>query len=244
MIRFIILLIVVFLFLTLSFPILIYEAILGKINPAKRDKSALGWAKWAFGVVTFLSGTKITVKGVENIPTDRSVLYIGNHQSYFDIIINYLYVPRPTGFISKNEVEKVPSLRVWMRYLRCLFMDRKDLKQSMGIILKAIDYIKEGISIFIFPEGTRSKNEDEILPFKAGSFKIATKSGCEVVPVSINNSAAVFENQFPKIKKAHVILEYGKPIPTKDLDREQLKALPDLVRSQIVKMHDENKALV
>ncbi|MBO4845752.1 MAG: 1-acylglycerol-3-phosphate O-acyltransferase [Lachnospiraceae bacterium] len=244
MIRFIILLIVVFLFLTLSFPILIYEAILGKINPAKRDKSALGWAKWAFGVVTFLSGTKITVKGVENIPTDRSVLYIGNHQSYFDIIINYLYVPRPTGFISKNEVEKVPSLRVWMRYLRCLFMDRKDLKQSMGIILKAIDYIKEGISIFIFPEGTRSKNEDEILPFKAGSFKIATKSGCEVVPVSINNSAAVFENQFPKIKKAHVILEYGKPIPTKDLDREQLKALPDLVRSQIVKMHDDNKALV
>lgn len=244
MIRFIILLIVVFLFLTLSFPILIYEAILGKINPAKRDKSALGWAKWAFGVVTFLSGTKITVKGVENIPTDRSVLYIGNHQSYFDIIINYLYVPRPTGFISKNEVEKVPSLRVWMRYLRCLFMDRKDLKQSMGIILKAIDYIKEGISIFIFPEGTRSKNENEILPFKAGSFKIATKSGCEVVPVSINNSAAVFENQFPKIKKAHVILEYGKPIPTKDLDREQLKALPDLVRSQIVKMHDENKALV
>ena len=107
MFRIIILLIVVFLFLTFSFPILIYEAILGKIDPAKRDKSALAWAKWAFGVVIFLSGTKITVKGIENIPTDRSVLYIGNHQSYFDIIINYLYVPRPTAFISKNEVEKV-----------------------------------------------------------------------------------------------------------------------------------------
>ena len=92
MFRIIILLIVVFLFLTFSFPIIIYEAILGKIDPAKRDKSALAWAKWAFGVVIFLSGTKITVKGIENIPTDRSVLYIGNHQSYFDIIINYLYV--------------------------------------------------------------------------------------------------------------------------------------------------------
>ena len=244
MFRIIILLIVVFLFLTFSFPILIYEAILGKIDPAKRDKSALAWAKWAFGVVIFLSGTKITVKGIENIPTDRSVLYIGNHQSYFDIIINYLYVPRPTGFISKNEVEKVPSLRVWMRYLRCLFMDRKDIKQSLGIILKAIDYIKEGISIFIFPEGTRAKDEDEILPFKAGSFKIATKSGCEIVPVSINNSASVFEKQFPKVKKAHVVLEYGKPIPTKDMDKEQLKALPELVRSQIIEMHANNKAIV
>ena len=244
MFRIIILLIVVFLFLTFSFPILIYEAILGKINPSARDKSALSWAKWAFGVVIRLSGTKITVKGLENIPTDRSVLYIGNHQSYYDIIINYLYVPTPTGFISKNEVEKVPSLRVWMRYLRCLFMDRKDIKQSLSIILKAIDYIKEGISIFIFPEGTRAKDEDEILPFKAGSFKIATKSGCEIIPVSINNSAAVFEKQFPKVRQAHVILEYGKPIPTKDLDKEQLKALPKLVRTQIIEMHSANKAIV
>ena len=123
-------------------------------------------------------------------------------------------------------------------------MDRKDIKQSLGIILKAIDYIKEGISIFIFPEGTRAKNEDEILPFKAGSFKIATKSGCEIVPVSINNSAAVFEKQFPKVQKAHVVLEYGKPIPTKDMDKEQLKALPELVRSQIIEMHANNKAIV
>ena len=244
MIRIIILIIVVILFLTLSLPLLLIEWILGKIDPKAKDKSSLAIVKWAFKIVLFITGTKVTVKGRENIPTDRSVLYIGNHQSYFDIIINYIYVAGPTGFIAKKEINKVPSLRLWMRNVRCLFMDRDDIKQSMKVILTAIDYIKEGISIFIFPEGTRNKDEDNLMAFKAGSFKIATKSGCEVVPVSINNSAAVFEKQFPRIKKAHVVLEYGKPIPTKDMDKEQLKALPETVRENIQKMHEENKAVV
>jgi len=244
MIRIIIIFIIVVLFLVFSLPILLVEWIIGKISPSAKDKSSLAIVKWAFSVVLFLSGTKVTVKGLENLPKDRSVLYVCNHQSYFDIIINYVYVSGLTGFVAKKEINSVPSLRIWMRNVKCLFLDRDDLKQSMKIILTAIDYIKEGISIFIFPEGTRSKNEDEIIPFKAGSFKIATKSGCDIIPVSINNSSSVFEKQFPKIRKAHVVLEYGAPIETKGLDKEQIKNLPELVRGKIIDMHEKNKSLV
>jgi 1-acyl-sn-glycerol-3-phosphate acyltransferase len=81
-----------------------------------------------------------------------------------------------------------------------LFLDRKDTKQGLKIILKAIDYVKEGISIFVFPEGTRSK-DGKMIPFKAGAFKISTKTGCPIIPVVLSGTADIFENHLPKIKK-------------------------------------------
>lgn len=231
-------------FLIVSLPLLLIEWVIGKISQSAKDKSCLFMVQCVFKFLLFLSGTKVTLRGTENLPKDRSVLYVGNHKSYFDIIINYAYMPGLTGFISKKEMFKVPSLRIWMLNLKCLFLDRDDIKQSLKIILTAIEYVKNGISIFIFPEGTRTKCDDEFLPFKAGSFKISTKSGCDIIPVAINNSASVFEKQFPKIRKAHVIVEYGEPIVVKDMDKEQLKNLSELAQSRVQEMYDRNKDLV
>ena len=85
---------------------------------------------------------------------------------------------RGMGFFAKKEMEKVPLLSTWMKRLHCLFLDRNDLKQGLKTILTAIEKVKSGISICIFPEGTRNKNEDELdmLPFHEGSFKIAAKA--------------------------------------------------------------------
>lgn len=244
MLRFIIIAVLCVLFLILSLPLLGIEWIIGKINPGAKDRSSLAIVKGVFRFVVFLSGTKVTVKGLENLPTDRSVLYIGNHRSYFDIIINYIYMPGLTGFVAKKETSKIPSFRVWMKYAKCLFLDRDDIKQGLQTILSAIEYVKQGISIFIFPEGTRNKTDEALLPFKAGSFKIATKSGCDIIPVSINNTSAIFEDHMPIIRKTHVIIEYGKPISVKDLSRDELKALPDTVRDNILYMYEQNKAAV
>lgn len=244
MLRFIIIAVLCVLFLIVTLPLLVIEWIIGKINQGAKDRSSLAIIKGIFRFVIFLSGTKVTVKGLENLPTDRSVLYIGNHRSYFDIIINYVYMPGPTGFIAKKETSKVPAFRIWMKNVRCLFLDRDDIKQGLQTILSAIEYVKAGISIFIFPEGTRNKTEEPLLPFKSGSFKIATKSGCDIIPVSINNTSAIFEDQFPKIKKAHVIIEYGKPISVTGLSRDELKALPDMVKDNILYMYEQNKAAV
>lgn len=244
MIRAIIVYLVVIIVLLLSSIALLVEWIIGKINPGLKDRSSLKIVQGLFKMLLFLTGTKVTIIGKENLPTDRSVLYIGNHKSYFDILINYAYMPGLTGFISKAEIGKVPILKTWMYNVKCLFMDRDDIKQSMKVIITAIEQVKAGISIFIFPEGTRCKDDDNFLPFKAGSFKIATKSGCDIIPVSINNSASVFEKPFPKIKKAHVVVEYGAPIVVKDMDKDQIKALPELVQNTVFEMYNKNKELV
>ena len=148
-----------------------------------------------------------------------------------------------TGYISKDGVNKVPILGIWMRRLYCLFLDRKDLKQGLKVILTAIDQVKSGISICIFPEGTRTPGDD-MLEFKEGSFKIAEKSGAPIIPMTIVNSAAVFEDHFPKIKKATVVIEYGKPIYMKDLDKETRKSMGTYVQNIISETYFKNKELI
>ena len=231
----------VILFLILSMPIMLVEWIIGKYNPDVKSRSSLAIVNWAFRCVRFLAGTRVDYLGEENIPTDTPVLYIGNHRSFFDVVLTYVRVPRPTGYIAKKSMEKVPLLSIWMRNLHCLFLDRENIKAGMQTILTAIDLMKNGKSICIFPEGTRNREEGTLLPFHEGSFKIAAKAGCPIVPMTINNSAAVFENQFPRIKKAHVIIEYGKPIYIKELPKEQQKKLAPYVQEIIMETYNRNK---
>lgn len=225
MLRLIALAVFLTLFLIGSIPIFFLEWLIGKRNPEVRDYSSLRIVQWAFRVFLKIAGTKVTVIGEENIP-DEPVLYVGNHRSFFDIPLTYSRCKRLTGFVSKIEIAKIPLLSTWMRRLYCLFLDRNDIRAGLKTILEAIEYVKKGISIYIFPEGTRNKGEElTVLPFHEGSFKIADKSGCAIIPVSINNSCEIFEAHFPRVKKAHVIIEYGKPIYLKDLDNESRKKI-------------------
>ena len=220
----------------LVFPVL---WVLEKVNKKKKDYVSLRIVQWGFRQILKIAGTDITVIGKENIP-DEAVLFVGNHRSYFDILLVYVQCQRLTGFVAKNAIEKVPSLRVWMRYLYCLFLNREDAREGLKTILTAIEYVKKGVSICIFPEGTRNNGEElSMLPFKEGSFKIATKTGCPIVPISINNSAEIFENHFPALKKTHVVLEFGKPIYPKQLEKEELKNIgaycQNIIQETIIK---------
>ena len=172
------------------------------------------------------------------------MLYIGNHRSYFDIVMTYVRVPRPTGYIAKIGMLKVPLLSHWMKNLHCLFIDREDIKQGMKIILEAVEKVKSGISICIFPEGSRSKEPDAFLPFHGGSFKIAEKSGCPIIPMSINNASQIWEDHLPWIKKAHVVIEYGKPIYMAELDKTEKRRINIIVQEAIKEMYFKNKELV
>lgn len=196
------------------------------INQEKADLMQLRMVQWVFKVIHVLAGIKVTVIGEENVPTDEAVLYVANHRSMADIVVTYARCPRLTGFVAKKVVDKVPALRAWMRRLHCEFLDRDDIKQGLKVILSCIEKVKTEISIFIFPEGTRNKNSadpTDIGEFKDGSFKIASKTGCKIVPVAITGTNKVFEDHFPYIKSANVILEYGKPVTIKELDKEDQK---------------------
>ncbi len=233
-----------FLYLLFGIPVLGVEWLIGKFNKNTEDYQCLRMVQRAFKLMISMAGTEVTVIGEENIP-DEPVLFIGNHRSYFDILLTYSRCKRLTGYVAKKEMLRYPLLRDWMKRLYCLFLDRDNPKEGLKTILQAIDYIKSGISICIFPEGTRNDGEElSILPFHSGSFKIAEKSGCPIVPISMNNTASIFENQFPRIKKTHVIIEYGKPIYPCELDKETKKRLAPYCQNLIQETINKNQALL
>lgn len=234
----------IFLFLLISLPIQFVEWIIGKFNPDLKNRSSLSIVNWAFRCIIWMAGTKVTVIGEENVPKDRPVLYVGNHRSYFDIVLTYVRVPGLTGYIAKKEIARIPSLNQWMRNLHCLFLDRQNIKEGLKTILQAIEHIKSGISIFVFPEGTRNRVSDDLLPFHDGSLKIAEKSGCTIIPVTINNSAGVFEDHMPWVRKAHVIIEYGEPIDSSSLSKEEKRELSARIQRVLKETYAKNKTLV
>lgn len=243
MIRLILTLLFIVLFLIVSIPIQLILLIVKQFNPMAVKKFSLAIVGWAFRCIIFIGGIKQTIIGEENVPKDKSVLYVGNHRSYFDIVLTYPRVPGPTGFISKDVIKKIPILGFWMIFLDCLFLDRSDLRKGLEMVLTAIDKVKNGISIFIFPEGTRNKTADPVLDFHKGSFKIAQKSGCPIVPVVINHSRDIFENHFPFIKSTHVVIEYCKPVVISELDKEDQKNIDLYVKNIIEKTYIKNESL-
>lgn len=216
----------IFLFLILGLPVLGIEWIISKFNKAHADMVQLRIVQWGLKCVAFISGVKLTVIGEENVPMDEPVLYIGNHRSFFDVVVTYARCPGLTGYIAKDGVNKVPIFRIWMKRLHCIFLKRDDMKEGLKVILKAIEYVKSGISICIFPEGTRNKDKDNptsLLPFKEGSFKIASKTGCKIVPMALIGTADILENHFPWIHSTDIKLIYGEPIDVSALDKDQQK---------------------
>lgn len=246
MIRSLLIIVFVVLFLILSIPILILEWLIGKWNPKARDLSSLRIVQFMFRLILFLAGTKVTVIGEERIPKDTPVLYVGNHRSFFDIILTYARCPRLTGYVAKDSMKKVPLLSTWMERLYCLFLDRSNLKEGLKTILTGIEQMKNGISMCIFPEGTRNTGEDEtqLLPFKEGSLKMAEKTGYPIITMSMNNTRSVFEAHFPFVRSAHVVLEYGEPIYPKELSKEERKFLGAYCQKIIQETITKNQKLV
>lgn len=223
------------LFLILSIPLMIYEKHHRKTHPEKADLQSLRIVQWALRTVGILSGAKIRVYGQENIPQDEAVLFAANHNGIFDVVATYPLMHRPTGFVAKDVVAKVPLLSVWMRRLHCLFLDRHDPRAGMQMILDSIELIKSGISVLIFPEGTRSK-DGKLGEFKPGAVKMAAKTGCAIIPVAITGTRECLEGRKLFRFRHPVTVTFGAPIYPKDLDKEQQKFLAAYVQGKVEEM--------
>lgn len=188
------------------------------------------WAKF----VMKLAGAKITVIGEENLPKNQTVLFVANHQSNFDIPLLMSSINVPKGFIAKKELEKWPMISTWMKYIKCIFMDRSNLRKSAEAIVEGTKLLKNGYSMVIFPEGTRSKG-GHLGEFKAGSFKLATKSKCPIVPVTIDGTYKLLEANNNWIKGADVRLVIHPAIDVTSLSKEETDNLHNTVSSIISK---------
>lgn len=240
MIRFLLVCIILIGYLIITLPIMLILLLTGLFAPTVRDKLIRFDVRVMFRLFIFITGSKVEVRGMEKLPENEAVLFVGNHRSYFDILVTYAYLDRPFGYVAKDSMLKAYILRVWMKYIHCLFINRTDLKEGMKTIIAGAEQIKSGISVFIFPEGTRGKVEGKMDAFKEGSLKMAQKAKCKIVPIALSNTAAIWEDHFPKMKPAHVIMEIGEPIDIDTLDKEDKKYLGAYTRTKIQEILDRN----
>ncbi|CAM3512371.1 lysophospholipid acyltransferase family protein [Marinicrinis lubricantis] len=193
------------------------------------QRQAKDWTSYIFKLIK----SEVIVHGEEKIPTDQAVVFVANHQGYLDIPIIMHAAPQPVGFIAKEELRKMPLIGTWMQYKNCIFMERNNVRQSLKAINQGVQYLKEGHSMAIFPEGTRSKGP-EMGEFKPGSFKLATKARVPIVPVTINHSYKLLPEGL-KLNPGVVEVTFSEPIPTEGLSNEELGRLPQLVQEEIRK---------
>ena len=188
-------------------------------------------SKWAKDLLK-VAGASVKVTGAENVPLDRTVLFVSNHQGSFDIPIMLGCIDKPKAFIAKVELLKMPIISTWMKQLNCVFLDRNDPRQSLRTMNEATEYLKKGYSMVIFPEGTRSKGRT-MGEFKAGSLRIGMKAGVPIIPVTIKGSFKLMEQNGSIIKPAEVEVIISEPIETSELTKEQSSGLHEKVRSII-----------
>lgn len=224
-----------------SLPYHLYLKSLWKKNPEKAWKKSRKYVSGFFRTELKIAGCDVTVLGKENIPTDTPVLFVGNHRSYFDILVYHESIGTPVGFIAKVEMRKIPLLPLYMDDIGCLFLDRDDIRQGVEIIKQGTEFMKMGHSMILFPEGTRNQ-QDTLLPFKEGGYKMAEKSKCPIVPVAISGSDLLLESAPKKrIRSNRVIIEFGKAFYPADMapkDRKQKYAeLPSIIQG----MRDKHK---
>ncbi|WP_291665163.1 1-acyl-sn-glycerol-3-phosphate acyltransferase [Clostridium sp.] len=192
-------------------------------------KVGLDWAKYTVHRAIKMN---VTVIGKENIP-DAPCCYIGNHTSILDIPLLVDSVGTCMGFVAKKEMVKTPIIGYWMGKYNCVPLDRENPREAIKVIREGSENIKNGYSMAIFPEGTRSK-DGVLREFKKGSLKLATMAKAPVVPVTIDGAYRAFEID-GKFKPIDITVTFGEPIYTADLTREEEKQLMDKVRSIIAK---------
>ena len=189
-------------------------------------------APWA-RMILRVCGVKVVVKGRQNVDTDMPHIYMANHQSYFDIFTLLAYLPVDFKFILKQELMKIPLFGHAMKRAGYIAINREDPRKAVRSINEAAKRIKNGTSVLIFPEGTRSV-DGRLQSFKKGGFHLALKSGCDLLPVTIRNSHNIVPKGSLRVNRGIITMTIGKPLPVKAYSKRNTDQLMNRVREAIM----------
>jgi len=173
----------------------------------------------------------LVVTGQENIPQENGFMLYANHQGMFDVLAIAATCDNPLGAVLKKELYNVPFLHQIALCTNSFAMDREDVRQSLTVIQNVTEEVKKGRNYLIFPEGTRSRNGNEMLEFHGGSFRCATKSKCPIVPIALVDSYKVLDEKGSKPVKLQI--HYLPPIPYEEYAGMKPAEVAQLVRSRI-----------
>jgi 1-acyl-sn-glycerol-3-phosphate acyltransferase len=199
-------------------------------------KVARIWAKYILAA----SNINVTVTGLSNLKRTGSYIYMPNHASNFDIPVLQAYLPVQFRWLAKSELFKIPIFGYAMKRAGHISIDRFDRKSAIQSLNKAAEIIRNGTSVIIFPEGTRSQNQN-IQSFKKGGFVLAIDSGVPIIPVIIHGTWRIMQKKHILVRPGNVVLEIKKPIKTSDYTRKTKDDLMEKIRNIILDSYEKNK---
>lgn len=211
---------------------------MGKNKDKYSEKERYDYLRRIVQTVNVSGRVDVKGYGMEHLPTEEGFILFPNHQGLFDMLALIDTCPRPLGAVIKKEASKWILVKQVVESLDGIPMDRSDIRSSMEVIKKMAEEVKNGRNFVIFPEGTRSREGNRILDFKAGTFKSAILAKCPIVPVALIDSYRPFD--ISSIKKETVQIHYLEPIYPEQYMGLKTKEIADIVHDRIQKRIDEN----
>jgi 1-acyl-sn-glycerol-3-phosphate acyltransferase len=198
----------------------------------ERDEYANNFSMMLARGIFRLTGSSVRITGVENIPADRAVLFVSNHQSHMDSAIIHGYIKMRKGFIADKEVRNIPILRTWLKYMKSVFIDRTDMRHNVRCMEESLRILKEGCSMVIYPEGRLDEGK-QLGEFRKGCVRLAVKAGVPIVPLTMINSHLLMARDGSKIRSASVQCIISQPIETAVMISEKETIMIQKIRNTI-----------
>lgn len=215
----------------------LWSILLSLFDSSGRIPHIYGAAPWA-RIILWVCGVKVTVGGLEKVDAKVPRIYLSNHQSYFDIFALLGFLPVNFKFILKQELMRIPLFGFTMRRAGYIGVDREDARKALKSLRVAAERLENGASLVVFPEGTRSK-DGRLQSFKRGGFRLAVKSGFDVVPVAIINSRNIVPKGSLRITKGTFTMNIGSPISVAGYSKKEIEQLMERVREAMLKQMNE-----
>ena len=157
-----------------------------------------------------IAGIRVRVEGLENIPPGVCI-FAANHVSNMDPLAFVPAIPRRVSLLAKDKIFRIPILSKAMRLAKLIPVDRADREAAASSVAIAVQYLKEGMSFAVYPEGTRSR-DGRLLPFKKGTFVMAIEAGVPVVPVSIAGAQTLMRKGDWTVQPGEVTIRFGRAV--------------------------------
>ncbi|HEX2947806.1 MAG TPA: lysophospholipid acyltransferase family protein [Clostridia bacterium] len=225
------------LYLAFTMPALAWVKYLEKAGRyAERDAFAERFSMMLARGLFYLTGSSVEIVGSENIP-EGPVLFVSNHPSHIDSAVIHGFINKSKGFVADKGAGRIPILRTWFGYMKCVFIDRKNAMVNIKRIEESLKLLKEGHSLVIYPEG-KINTSAKLNSFRKGCLKLSAKAGVPVVPVTLINTDKVMDRAGRSIHSSPVKCVISAPITFSRADEkneaEQIEKVREIIAKNLV----------